>query len=115
MTYMRFVIYLNADAVGLKSGPGVKKLQEKCMTDPKMCVLEPSFVIYSQDMETLFVKGMHHRHLSIIYLNQNLYCKGKHSRTINLKTHVPVLMKNPETCLNSSVWDVKLFWGKEGF
>ena len=28
MTYMRFVIYLNAGAVGLKSGPGVKKLQE---------------------------------------------------------------------------------------
>ena len=35
MTYMRFVIYLNAGAVGLKSGPGVKKLQE--MTR-KMCL-----------------------------------------------------------------------------
>ena len=57
MTYMRFVIYPIAGAVGLKSGPGVKKLQEKCMTDPKMCVLEPSFVIYSCDDVTLSIKS----------------------------------------------------------
>ena len=35
MTYMRFVIYLNAGAVGLKTGPGVKKLQE---VTRKMCL-----------------------------------------------------------------------------
>ena len=52
-------------------------------------------VTSSEVMEDLFVKGMHHQRLSILYLNQNLYCKGKHSRTINLNTHVLVLMKNP--------------------
>ena len=31
MTYMRFVIYLNAGAVGWKSGPGVKKLCVKVL------------------------------------------------------------------------------------
>ena len=59
-------------------------------------------VTASPDMKNLFVKGMHHRHLSLIYLNQNMFCKGKHSRTINLNSHMSVLMKNP-TCLNSSV------------
>ena len=41
------------------------------------------------------MEGMHHRHLSVIFLNQNMYCQGKHSRTINLNTHILVLMKNP--------------------
>ena len=52
-------------------------------------------VTTSSEMENLFVKGMHHRHLSVIFLNQNMYCQGKHSRTINLNTHILVLMKNP--------------------
>ena len=52
-------------------------------------------VTTSSDMENLFVKGMHHRHFSVLYLNQNLYCRGKYSRTINLNTHILVLMKNP--------------------
>ena len=52
-------------------------------------------VISSVEMENLFVKGVHHLHLSVLYINQNVYCKGKHSRTINLNTHIYVLMKNP--------------------
>ena len=52
-------------------------------------------VTSSSNMENLFVKGVHHLHLSVLYINQNLYCKGKHSRTINLNTHIYVLMKNP--------------------
>ena len=52
-------------------------------------------VTTSSDMENLFVKGMHHRHLSVLYLNLNLYCRGKYSRTINLVTQILVLMKNP--------------------
>ena len=52
-------------------------------------------VTTSSEMEKIFVKGMHHRHLSIIFLNQNMYCQGKHSRTINLNTYILVLMENP--------------------
>ena len=52
-------------------------------------------VTKSSEMEILFVKGMHHRHLTIVFLNQNMYCQGRHSRTINLNTHILVLMINP--------------------
>ena len=52
-------------------------------------------VITSLEMENLFIKGMRHRHLSVISLNQNMYYQGKHSRTINLNIHILVLMKNP--------------------
>jgi len=72
-------------------------------------------VTSSPEMENLFVKGMHHRHLSLIYLNQNLYCKGKHSRTINLNTHVLVLMKNPRDLTQLQCLSRQAFLGKGGF
>lgn len=66
-------------------------------------------------MENLFVKGMHHRHLSVLYLNQNLYCKGKHSRTINLNTHILVLMKNPRDVSQLQCLGRQAFLGKGAF
>jgi len=72
-------------------------------------------VTSSPDMENLFVKGMHHRHLSLIYLNQNLYCKGKHSRTINLNTHISVLMKNPRDVSQLQCLGRQAFLGKGAF
>ena len=72
-------------------------------------------VTSSAEMESLFVKGMHHRHLSVLYLNQNLYCKGKHSRTINLNTHVLVLMKNPRDVSQLQCLARQAFLGKGSF
>ncbi len=69
-------------------------------------------VTTSCEMENLFVKGMHHRHLSIIYLNQNLYCKGKNARTININTHVLVLMKNPRDISQLQCLARQAFWVK---
>ena len=72
----------------------------EALADEKICnqvCLEDLMesVTKSTEKEILFVKGMHHRHLSVIFLNQNMYCQGRHSRTINLNTHILVLMKNP--------------------
>ncbi|OOY69501.1 hypothetical protein BOW08_12365 [Solemya velum gill symbiont] len=72
-------------------------------------------VTSSPDMEALFVRGMHHRHLTVIYLNQNLFCKGKHSRTINLNTHVLVLMKNPRDVSQIQCLARQSFPGKSKF
>ena len=69
----------------------------------------------SGEMANLFVKGMHHRHLSILFLNQNLYCKGKHSRTINLNTHILVLMKNPRDVSQLQCLARQAFLGRSGF
>ena len=69
----------------------------------------------SADMENLFVKGMHHLHLSILYINQNLYCKGKYSRTINLNTHILVLMKNPRDVSQLQCLARQAFLGKGAF
>ena len=72
-------------------------------------------VTSSREMESLFVKGLHHLHLSVLYLNQNLYCKGKHSRTINLNTHIYVLMKNPRDVSQLQCLARQAFLGKSSF
>lgn len=72
-------------------------------------------VTSSREMESLFVKGVHHRNLTVIYLNQNLYCKGKNSRTINVNTHVLVLMKNPRDTSQLQCLTRQAFAGKSKF
>ena len=74
-----------------------------------------SNVISSVEMENLFVKGVHHLHLSVLYINQNVYCKGKHSRTINLNTHIYVLMKNPRDVSQLQCLARQAFLGKSNF
>ena len=72
-------------------------------------------VTTSSEMENLFVKGMHHQHLSVIFINQNMYCQGKHSRTINLNTHVLVLMKNLRDLSQIPCLARQTFMGKSKF
>ena len=55
-------------------------------------------VVNSLDMSLLFTQGCHHKHISIIYITQNLYLQGKYSRTISLNTQYIVLFR--------SLWDV---------
>lgn len=72
-------------------------------------------VTSSADMEGLFVKGVHHLHLSVLYINQNVYCKGRHSRTINLNTHIYVLMKSPRDTSQLQCLARQAFMGKSAF
>ena len=74
-----------------------------------------SNVTSSVEMENLFVKGVHHLHLSVLYINQNVFCKGKHSRTINLNTHIFVLMKNPRDVSKLQCLARQAFLGKSNF
>lgn len=46
-------------------------------------------------LPNLFTKGSHHRNLSIIHIQQNLFPKSKDSRTVSLNSHYLVLFKNP--------------------
>jgi hypothetical protein len=43
----------------------------------------------------MFTKGSHHKNVSILLLTQNIFGKGKHSRTISLNSHYIILFKNP--------------------
>jgi G:T-mismatch repair DNA endonuclease (very short patch repair protein) len=47
-----------------------------------------------QRMASLFTKKSHHRNISVMYIVQNLFHKGKYHRTISLNAHYMVLFKN---------------------
>ena len=69
-------------------------------------------VVSDAEMEKLSTLGAHHRRLIIIYLNQNLYCKGSKARTISLNTHFLVLMKNPRGLSSLQCLSRQVFSGK---
>ena len=49
----------------------------------------------SGQLEKYFVQGAHHRNLTIIFIVQNLFEKGKAMRSTNLNSNYLVLYKNP--------------------
>ncbi|KAK3101211.1 hypothetical protein FSP39_001803 [Pinctada imbricata] len=44
---------------------------------------------------SLFTKKSHHRNISVIYIVQNVFHKGKENMTISLNSHYIVMFKNP--------------------
>jgi hypothetical protein len=50
-------------------------------------------VLSDKDMSQLFTQGCHHRHLSVIFISQNLYCQGRSARTIALNTWYLIIFK----------------------
>ena len=48
-----------------------------------------------QRVTSLFTKKSHHRNISVMYIVQNLFHKGKNHRTISLNVHYMVLFTNP--------------------
>ena len=54
-------------------------------------------------MVNVITKGCHHRGISTLFLVQNLFPPGKHSRTISLNTHYFVAFKHPRDSLGVSI------------
>ena len=66
----------------------------------------------NSDICDLYTEGSHHRNLSVICLLQNMYYKGKETRTMSLNTHYMVLFKNPRdqqqiSCLARQMYPTK--------
>lgn len=53
----------------------------------------------SKEAENLFTRGSHHKNFTVIFVNQNIFYQGKHSRTIALNTHYTILFRNPRAAL----------------
>jgi len=49
----------------------------------------------SKELSQLFTKGSHHRNLSLIYIAQNMFDKGRSMRTVSLNAHYMVVFKSP--------------------
>lgn len=69
-------------------------------------------VVKNSDIEILFTRGAHHKKLTIIYLNQNVFCQGKYARTIALNCHYLILFKNLRDCSQIQRLGQQIFPGK---
>ncbi|GFY69225.1 uncharacterized protein TNIN_266201 [Trichonephila inaurata madagascariensis] len=47
-----------------------------------------------ENLSNLFTKGSHHRDISVIFILQNIFCKGKQIRNISLNTSYVCCFKN---------------------
>ena len=52
-------------------------------------------VIQDVQIQRLFTLGSHHKNITVLFINQNLFCQGKCARTISLNCHYVILFKNP--------------------
>ena len=68
-------------------------------------------VVNDMEMSLLFTQGCHHKHISIIYITQNLYLQGKYSRTISLNTQYMVLFRSLRDVSQISILGRQLFPG----
>ena len=66
----------------------------------------------SKEAKSLFTQLFDHNNLSVIYLNRNLYYKGKCAKILNLNTAYTVLMRNPRNAQQMALIDCQLGIGK---
>ena len=84
---------------------------------------EPNSLIILDDLmaETdervtkLFTKESHHLNISVIYIIQNIFPKGKENRTISLNAHYMVLFKNPRDAGQITTLAKQMYPGKTKF
>lgn len=83
---------------GVPSSKIIEEISEK--KEHNIIVLDDLMmdVVKNGEMELLFTRGSHHKNLTIIYINQNMFCQGKNARNITLNCHYLVLFQNMRDC-----------------
>jgi hypothetical protein len=65
--------------------------------DPRekhLIILDDRMDETDQRVASLFTKKSHHKNISVMYIVQNLFHRGKHNETISRNAHYMVLFKN---------------------
>ncbi len=79
-------------------GPITEQLYESIIpTKNNLLILDDQMTNSGKkdEISKLFTQGSHHKNLSVMYLVQNLFDKGKQHRTVSLNSHYIILFKNP--------------------
>jgi adenylate kinase family enzyme len=100
---------------GLPSSEDIEKITEN--KKHNIVILDDLMVevVKNKDIEHLFTRGSHHKNLTILYLNQNMFCQGRSSRSITLNCHYLVLFKNLRDCSQIQKLGQQIFPGNSKF
>ncbi|CAF1035618.1 unnamed protein product [Brachionus calyciflorus] len=66
-------------------------------------------------IQKLFTIDSHHKNISVFFITQNIFSRGKFTRTLNLNSHYLVLFNNPRDKLQISTLARQMFPGKSSF
>ena len=66
----------------------------------------------NENLCNLFTRGSHHLGISVVFIVQNLFAKGKVMRTISLNSQIVILMKNPRDKSQIATFGRQVFPGK---
>ena len=82
-----------------------------------LIVSDDQMIYASKDKRivNLFTLCSHHRNVSVIYIVQNLFHKGKGSRSISLNSPYLVLLKNPRDKLQILILAKQMYPGQADF
>ena len=79
---------------GIEFQQGLPDLDNLDPREKHFIILDDLMDETDQRVASLFTKKSHHKNISIMYIVQNLFHRGKHHRTISRNAHYMVLFKN---------------------
>jgi hypothetical protein len=86
-------LYGTVDGVDFQQGlPDLDNLDSR---EKHLIILDDLMDETDQRAASLFTKKSQHRNITVMYIVQNLFHRGKHHRTISLNGHYMVVFKNP--------------------
>ena len=79
---------------GIEFQQGLPDLDNLDPREKHLIILDDLMDETDQRVASLFTKKSHHKNISVMYIVQNLFHRGKHYRTISRNAHYMVLFKN---------------------
>ena len=95
--------------------PSEESIKEFANDQHNLIVLDDlmSKVSVSQTMQDLFCQYSHHLNVSVIFISQNIFHRGKCSRSLTLNSHYFILFRNRRDVSQIGVLGRQLFPGKQ--
>lgn len=96
----------------LQGLPSKEELSERANT---LIILDDlnNECVNSEHIMNLFTVGTHHQNMSVMFLTQNLFIKGKFSRDLSLNANYMILFRNPRDQLQIRTLASQMFPGKD--
>lgn len=85
----------NLSVANIKFHHGIPDMETFEIQRNSLIILDDLMSETNHNIANLFTKYAHHKSLTVIFIVQNLFPKGKHARDISLNSHYLVVFKNP--------------------
>jgi len=106
------LLRLKIPTIEFIKGPISEKLYESLSPNQRNMLVLDDQMLYgakSKEIAKCFVQGSHHKNLSVFYLVQNIFDKGKDHRTVSLNSQYTIIFKNPRDNTQAGILGRQMF------